>query len=922
MCRKDKNGFSLVELLAVVVIIGLLSAIAIVSVNSIIKNAEKKYYDTQKNTLKMAAQSYTQYNRNSLPKSIGQSRNITLKELKDKKYVGEIKNRQGTSCDVNKSYVKVFKYSKNSYNYIPYLVCPGIGEDDINDEGEGPAINITYVDNKKEIISSDSFKKDTYNNPMLELEFVSEREILSYSYTIYKCFGNDCSDTLKSSGSKELNHQKKFLDKIDIKEFLPLDFKLTINVVDFFGNKSNKTVKLSISDKNGPECGDKTGEGSNATWLNKTTTDPMREITVKCTDTNNSKCEREIYSQIFREDGKYGVIKISSTNNKVNNCMVGVYIDTVEPTTPVINNPYLNGAFGDFTITVSSTDATSGIDHFDYRYPNSSVAAEKEWKQFGEKYKTKVSLTVSGLRDETLEVRACDVAGNCSEISQTNIKISDAGCKYDGKLEKGAKYVNGQYTYTYNGRNGWAIKLTDIESTAPVTSEICNMVNGKPIVDASNMFSSSKAVSIDLSSFDTSKVTNMAGMFYNSAAADVEVSHFDTSKVTSMAHMFSGSKAKVLDVSNFNTSNVTNMYKMFYNTSVTKIDVSHFDTSKVTTMASMFYKTRALVLDVSHFDTSKVRDMNRMFANSQAKKLDLSHFDTSNVTDMGYMFYYAQAESLNMGNFNTSKVTDMSNMFFNAAATVIDVSGFNTSKVGNMAYMFTSAEATVLDVSHFDTSKVISMCSMFHNAKATVLDVSHFDTGNVTNMSWMLAGTEATVLDVSHFDTSKVTEMAAMFSNTKATVLDVSHFDTSKVTSMWCLFRKTKATVLDVSNFNTSKVTNMAGMFDDTKATVLDVSHFDTNNVTNMAYMFNNSQATVLNVSSFNTSKVKDMNSMFANTKVVSLDLSTFDTSNVTDMAFMFNNTKATTGYARTQADANKFNASNSKPGTLTFKVK
>ena len=79
--KKNEKGFSLVELLAVVVILGLLSAVAIIGVNSIIKNTEKKYYDTQRNTLKMAAQSYTQDNRSSLPKTIGSSTEITLKTL-------------------------------------------------------------------------------------------------------------------------------------------------------------------------------------------------------------------------------------------------------------------------------------------------------------------------------------------------------------------------------------------------------------------------------------------------------------------------------------------------------------------------------------------------------------------------------------------------------------------------------------------------------------------------------------------------------------------------------------------------------------------------------------------------------------------------------------------------------------------------
>ena len=82
------------------------------------------------------------------------------------------------------------------------------------------------------------------------------------------------------------------------------------------------------------------------------------------------------------------------------------------------------------------------------------------------------------------------------------------------------------------------------------------------------------------------------------------------------------------------------------------------------------------------------------------------------------------------------------------------------------------------------------------------------------------------------------------------------------------------------------------------KTTTLDVSNIDTLNVTNMLNMFCN--ATITNM----------------------VGLDKFDTSKVISMSDMFNNCKATIGYARTQKDANKFNASGNKPSTLTFKVK
>ena len=167
-----------------------------------------------------------------------------------------------------------------------------------------------------------------------------------------------------------------------------------------------------------------------------------------------------------------------------------------------------------------------------------------------------------------------------------------------------------------------------------------------------------------------------------------------------------------------------------------------------------------------------------------------------------------------------------------------------------------------------------------------------------------------------------VTDMRYMFMGSQATRLDLSNFDTSSVTNMNGVFIDSQATSLDLSNFDTSNATNMGNMFQRSQATSLDLSNFDTSNVTNMSSMFRDSQAASLNLSSFDTSSVTNMAWMFFSSQAISLDLSSFDTSGVTDTGNMFRNSQATIGYARTQADADKFNGSSNKPAELTFIVK
>ena len=192
---------------------------------------------------------------------------------------------------------------------------------------------------------------------------------------------------------------------------------------------------------------------------------------------------------------------------------------------------------------------------------------------------------------------------------------------------------------------------------------------------------------------------------------------------------------------------------------------------------------------------------------------------------------------------------------------------------------------------------IVRMSGTFDSSVATSIDLSSFETSHVTSMYGMFWDSAATSLDLSSFDTSNVTDMDYMFDGISATTLNLSGLDTSSVTSMAYMFAYSAVTALDLSSFNTSDVTDMDNMFHNSAATSLDLSSFDTTNVSNMSGQFQNSIVTIL-------------------------DLSSFDTSNTTYMNMMFADAHATIGYARTQADANKFNTSLNKPATLTFVVK
>lgn len=187
--------------------------------------------------------------------------------------------------------------------------------------------------------------------------------------------------------------------------------------------------------------------------------------------------------------------------------------------------------------------------------------------------------------------------------------------------------------------------------------------------------------------FHTDFADSMEEMFKGCySLAEVDVSSLKTDRASSMRYMFQSVAAVSLDLSGFDTSNVTDMGSMFDGCSNLKsLDLRSFDTAKVTDMGNMFCLCSNLAsLDISSFDTGKVEDMSFMFSYLDLDSLDLGHFNTQNVTVMSYMFSGSdQLTRINLKGFDTAKVTRMSGMFQNCKKLVLveGIEDLDTSSV-------------------------------------------------------------------------------------------------------------------------------------------------------------------------------------------------------------------------------------------------
>ena len=139
------------------------------------------------------------------------------------------------------------------------------------------------------------------------------------------------------------------------------------------------------------------------------------------------------------------------------------------------------------------------------------------------------------------------------------------------------KNENGQYVYIGNEKE----------------IEIPEYINGELVTSTTFMFNTrSGATPVTKVVLKHDHVTKMFGMFayFKSSAPLLDLSTFNTSNVTDMSSMFRYSDySGMLDLSGFDTKNVTNMKDMFVgNKNATTLDLSSFDMSNVADTINMF----------------------------------------------------------------------------------------------------------------------------------------------------------------------------------------------------------------------------------------------------------------------------------------------------------------------------------------------
>lgn len=259
--KKDKrHGFTLIELICAIVILGLLITMSVIAVTKTIEKSKVDSKLAQEKLLNKACESYIFDNKDKAPKAIGDSVNIDLKTLKDKHYLTEdIKNSNNESCMTN-SYIRVYKLNKREYTYLPYLYC---GKDKVNEVEKlpEPDVKILFIDGNDENNNNLIFNNIDESRIYLEINggedsFGRQIEIDTYEITILMRTKNN-SDLVEYYSSGVINANKRYTYTIDnkINNYVNANEATTISVrvraVNILGGVSETTSVAQASINNG-----------------------------------------------------------------------------------------------------------------------------------------------------------------------------------------------------------------------------------------------------------------------------------------------------------------------------------------------------------------------------------------------------------------------------------------------------------------------------------------------------------------------------------------------------------------------------------------------------------------------------------------------------------------------------------------------
>ena len=168
-----------------------------------------------------------------------------------------------------------------------------------------------------------------------------------------------------------------------------------------------------------------------------------------------------------------------------------------------------------------------------------------------------------------------------AEFTITGISITVQGIEQNSSLTTN-DFTN-PVTYLVTAENGTSLEYTVYVLYTVTRAQLDTIISNDE----------------DVTSLDTSSITDMSDLFLNNRTFNQDISRWDVGNVTNMNNMFRTASAFNQDISAWNVSKVTGMHYMFYEASAFNQDISEWDVSEVTQMSGMFAYASSFNQDIS-----------------------------------------------------------------------------------------------------------------------------------------------------------------------------------------------------------------------------------------------------------------------------------------------------------------------------------
>ena len=499
----NRKGFTLVELLAAVIILGLLTTLAYVSVRSILNRGDESYYKNQEELLLLAGREYFADNRDKLPDEIGDTSTVTLETLVKEKYIDPIKDKNENDCDQKKSNVVAQKITDKDYQYYATLSCGNYTNDK---DTIKPIISFTHTATSSETSITVTMKV-TDNVKVQSYRYVIEKDGEQYKDSGYNAYTGDVKINLTEQGmytitgyaidsSGNTNDRKsdtysiykgincanvKFDSSSSTGKWVneTIDVNITVpsnayryeilqsknggeytNIGSYIGSDNRKisltddgthVIRLRVYDEQGNSCEATSGSFNidktfpscgTISGASSSWTNKDREVTVECNDTGGSGCAKNSYKQTFSSYKEGASITIADNAGNTRSCTFNVYIDKTAPTCGTITGASTSWTNQSRTIKVDCNDK------------GGSGCVENQYSKTYSTYTKTSSLTIA---DKAGNTKSCsfnvyvdpnyntkkypDTNGACTLVGNTKRSYPNGWIVYDGRCNGIRKYM-------------------------------------------------------------------------------------------------------------------------------------------------------------------------------------------------------------------------------------------------------------------------------------------------------------------------------------------------------------------------------------------------------------------------------------------------------------------------------------------------